>query len=148
MPRKSRKKPKAAFSPSESKTPRVAAQAGPPVEGQKPVWRFAIMDFDGPFGWRGFDPVLLPEINGKLANFETMTWQQIKVAGSHPVLIEEIAKAARDRLAEIGQEDLDELFSLRLSGKRRIWGILDRNQLKILWWDPEHRVCLSELKHT
>jgi hypothetical protein len=106
------------------------------------------MDFGGPFGWSRFDTALLLEIDGKLASFETMTWQAIKQAESHSIAVDAIAKEARDRLAEIRQEDIDEIFSLRVSGKQRIWGILDRNRLKILWWDPEHKVCPSHKKNT
>ncbi|RKZ46349.1 MAG: hypothetical protein DRR00_24365, partial [Candidatus Parabeggiatoa sp. nov. 3] len=52
------------------------------------------------------------------------------------------------RLAEIHQDDIDELFSLRLSGKERLWGILDNHILKILWWDANHDVWPSKKKHT
>ncbi len=34
------------------------------------------------------------------------------------------------------------------NGKQRIWGIKDRNILKVLWWDPDHEVCPSLKKYT
>jgi len=39
----------------------------------------------------------------------------------------------------------DALVSLRLSGKERVWGILQENALLLLWWDPGHEICPSIL---
>jgi len=47
-------------------------------------------------------------------------------------------------LAEIHQDDIDELFSLRLSSKECLWGILDNHILKILWWNMNHEVWPSK----
>ena len=85
----------------------------------------------------------------KLANFETMTWTQIKSSGSHTVGAEGIIKAARTRLTERKLEEwADHLTSLRLSGKERIWGFLRSDVFHVLWWDPKHEVYPSKKKHT
>jgi hypothetical protein len=81
-----------------------------------------------------------------------MTWQEILSAtggrshgnNSHNISVSELIKEARDRLAEINLDDVDELFSLRLEGKIRIWGMLDNDVLKILWYDPKHEICPQE----
>ena len=52
------------------------------------------------------------------------------------------------RLREIGQHDVDRLISLRVSSRERIFGILDKAVLRLLWWDPEHQVYPSPQKHT
>ena len=49
-------------------------------------------------------------------------------------------EAARDRLAEIGQDDLDELMSFRITGESRVWCIQDSAIMRVLWWDPHHGV--------
>ncbi len=90
----------------------------------------------------------LAEILSKLKNLETMTWNEIEKAGSHNVAASEIDGAAYARLREIGQEDVDEIFSMRMSSKERIWGLRVGNVCKIMWWDPEHRVFPSNKKHT
>lgn len=59
---------------------------------------------------------------------------------NHPVPVSELAGNARKRLVEIGQEELDVLFSLRLSGKGRIYGVRDQRALKLLWYDPYHDI--------
>jgi len=101
-----------------------------------------------PFGWHEIERVKLDEIRNKLANFESMTWGEILGRNSHLIPVGDICKGARDRLEALKQDDIDELLSLRLSGKQRIWGILEEQALKLLWWDPEHLVCPSQKKHT
>lgn len=82
----------------------------------------------------------------RLGEYEKMNWPQIiRQTGSHPVPCDQLAPLAEKRLREIGQDDVDELFSLRMSGnKPRIWGIRSGGVLSILWWDPEHEVCPSK----
>lgn len=88
------------------------------------------------------------EILPKLWGFDSMTWGEIiKASGGRPagtnhhfVKVENLSKAARDRLREIEQDDIEELFSLRLDAKKRIYGIQDRQILELLWYDPDHTV--------
>jgi hypothetical protein len=77
-----------------------------------------------------------------------MTWQEHYKNGSHLVKIVKILPSMQKRLIEIEKEDLDELYSLRLSGKKRIWGIKESNILWLLWWDPNHEICQSAPKNT
>ncbi|MCY4462544.1 MAG: hypothetical protein OXC26_19435 [Albidovulum sp.] len=75
-----------------------------------------------------------------------MTWAEIMRASggrasgtnSHFVAVEKLTDSAKLRLAKIMQEDVSELFSLRLSATVRIYGIRDRRALKLLWYDPHH----------
>ena len=116
----------------------------------EPVWKIGTLDTDGPWGWKQINiETIWKDIYAKLANFETMTWAVIKQSGSHLVAKSDIDSKAQRRLKKINQQDdIDELFSLRLTGKKRIWGIMDQNTLKILWWDPNHTVCQAQKKHT
>jgi hypothetical protein len=77
-----------------------------------------------------------------------MTWAQIMGTGSHPIPVGDITPDAQRRLEAIGQADVDELFSLRFTGRERLWGIRDRHTLKVLWWDPGHEICPSTKKGT
>ena len=77
-----------------------------------------------------------------------MNWVDLGRNGSHHIPVSRIIPQARKRLEEIHQADIDDLYSLRLTGVQRIIGIRDRNNLKILWWDPEHEVCPANKKHT
>jgi hypothetical protein len=86
---------------------------------------------------------------GKLKSFESMTWQEIEgPSGSHFIEVSQCAKDARDRLRALQYDDIDMLFSLRISGRARVFGIRERRILRILWWDPEHQICPSAKRHT
>ena len=116
-----------------------------------PAWRISRMEFVDPFGWHTLDVEKVLYIQRKLIDFESMTWREILVDArkqNHTVSVESLGKQARDRLAEIDLDDLDELTSLRLSGAERVWGIIDQGIMNLLWWDPEHQVYPVEKKNT
>lgn len=105
------------------------------------------MDQGGNWGWRSVAArVWWNEILPKLQDLESMTWAEIMQAAggrtrgnnNHFVQVEKLTGQAKARLAEIRQEDVSELFSLRLTATTRIYGIRDRRALKLLWYDPYH----------
>lgn len=120
------------------------------VEEQKPSWRFGTMDMDGPFGWnsliKGMAPLLY--VLPTLKDFETMTWQELTRGGHHSIAKEQLSLDAKKRLSHLKLDDIDEVFSLRLTAIQRVVGIRDQNVFRVLWWDPEHQVCESHKKHT
>lgn len=105
-----------------------------------------------PWGWSVVDGATLNRIRERLIAFESMTWNEILVQGGHAhhrVKLHRIIPQAHRRLEEIfGAIDIDELVSLRLTGVERIWGVLDGNVLRVLWWDPGHEICPSLMRHT
>ncbi len=146
---KKNKKPKTAFVPSPAKSPKI--QLYPDFMSSQPAWRISLIEMKGPFGWHAVNEATLYEIREKLANFEKMTWSEILVRRkkrNHSVEVSKLCKDARDRLRMLKQDDIDELLSLGLSGKERVWGIREDNVLKVLWWDSNHSVCPSMKKHT
>jgi len=83
------------------------------------------------------------DIRIKLSNFETQTWKDIITRSQnhhHFMPVTKICESAQNRLSALHLEDTDALFSLRLSGAERIWGLLDNGILLVLWWDPFHLV--------
>jgi hypothetical protein len=136
------KKPRAEEVPCSEKRPRVAS---PPNDNGYPQFQ-AELDMEGPFGWQSFDPKDMQDLLAKIFELQRYTWQELRAKGSHLVSVEQFSSIAQKRLREISKDDLDELYSLRLTGKKRIWGIKSSNILRILWWDPEHRVCPSHCK--
>lgn len=134
--------------PSPQKKPRVDSDLAP-KEISTISWHIKLLDKSGLWHWNNIqNDTLWKAILEKLANFETMTWEEIIRGGSHPIKVSDLCSNAQKRLREIKQDDIEELFSLRLEGKPRIWGIRNQGILKILWWDPNHEVCPSEKKHT
>jgi hypothetical protein len=101
------------------------------------------------WGWDKIDKDLFfKEIVPKLQNFESMTWGEILNRQNHEIDISEICPEARKRLSALNLDDYDKLISLRLTGPQRVWGIRNKDILKLLWWDPEHKVYPSFKKHT
>ena len=129
-----------------SKTPK----SRPQQQVDTVVWSFVLLEEEGPFGWNHctshekYFKILIKKKH--LGNMEC--WSDIEKAGSHAISCDKLCKEARDRLKEIKQDDIEELFSVRISGEERIFCIRDGNCLKVLWWDPNHQVCPSRLKHT
>ncbi len=80
-----------------------------------------------------------------------MKWSEILIQGkshNHAIETGSFSKLAKDRLAVIGQDEAEELLSLRVNARTRVFGILDRGTFRVLWWDPSHRVCPTLKKHT
>lgn len=109
------------------------------------------MEMIGRFGWQAIPNGKVREIMNKLSAFEKLTWKELLVErnqGHHRVSVDRIIKEAQARLTEMGQDDIDELVSLRLSSRERVWGIFEVGVLRILWWDEDHQICPSIKKHT
>lgn len=143
------KRPATATEPSTRKIP--AAPVIPSANAEPPAWRIARLEFVDPYGWHLVDAATLHHIREKLAQYEAKTWNQILVKEkhwNHTVPTVKLSKEARDRLAALKLEDVDEFVSLRLSSTERVWGFRIGHVLHVLWWDPNHQVCASPLKHT
>lgn len=112
------------------------------------------LDLDGPFGWKDIGIEKLKEILYIIRSYESMTWSEIKKAThgfsnkskNHFIPICECSREAQKRYMECFDENIaeDEVFSLRLSNKERIFGIVTKGVFKALWWDPEHKVYKSK----
>jgi hypothetical protein len=141
------KKPKIAkhlLNPQPIKRPKWR---DPEIDGLPLAWRFSGCDRGGPFSWAELTDKFKEAIE-RLHEFETKSWDEIIRSGSHPIAVSDIEKPARDRLVQIKQDDIDELMSFRIDGKKRIWCIKDGNIMRVLWWDPEHAVCPAPKRHT
>ena len=119
-----------------------------------PVWKFCLVDWDANWkGWKELNVDGWQKVIKKLGQFESRTWGQIEDGdpndSSHLVATTDCPNPeVLRRLQDIKQDDTDYLFSLRLSSRERIYGILDGPVLKILWYDPEHAIWPSPKKHT
>jgi len=134
--------------PHPTKTPRIEPSLRPSLD-DKPAWQVSILDIDGPWGWQNIDKThFFDHILPKIQHFESMMWKEILGRDNHEVNVEQVSKAAQKRLTEIRLDDFERLVSLRFGGSERLWGLKINNILKIIWWDPNHEVYPSSLKHT
>lgn len=119
-----------------------------------PQWRFSQCDKEHE-KWKIRADELDDVIFEKLQNFERMTWDEIlKASGgrssgnnNHYIEIDKLNKEARKRLEEL-RIYTDEVFSLRLTGTLRLFGLLESGIFKILWRDDNHEICPSNKKNT
>lgn len=105
---------------------------------------------DRDLGWHRVDAELLERIRKRLADFESMTWDEILIRAKkqhHSIPVSEISSGAQ-RWLDSRRLLIDQVVSLRLTGKERIFGYLEAGVFVVLWWDPHHLVCPSQLRHT
>lgn len=114
-----------------NKEPRIPPADLDRYQTEMPVWQIGRIDDGGRWGWRTigkgrWEKEILP----KLRNFETMTWAEIENASggrkrgsnNHFINVNTIIKDAKERLSDLQMDDIDQLFSLRLAGKTRLYG--------------------------
>ena len=115
----------------------------------RPAWAFSRYDEEHKWGL-DFKNLWWSEILPKLKSYESQTWADIVAAPkgrgegskSHFITIDKLIKEAQDRLLYLKIYE-DELFSLRLSGVGRLWGIINNGIFYILWYDSNHEICPS-----
>ena len=146
---KNKKSPKIKKNPSSKKIPRIDPRIETNPLRLSPTWQFESIDIDGPWGWNNIDKeYLFSKLLKSIVSFESMKWQEILNRNNHEIQANQITREAQKRLTKINMDDIESLVSLRITGAARIWGIRVYNCFKVLWWDPEHQVCPSKLKHT
>jgi hypothetical protein len=136
---RNKKKP----SPGSSKWEKKPVISGPGVfDTNRFQWTTQYAVCEGSWGWHHIDiAVLLKAVLPKLNELETMTWEQVCRAGSHPVDKQPLPQEAARYVAEHHADFVGEApFSLRLRGAWRVVGYRTGNVLVVLWWDPEHRM--------
>lgn len=140
------KHPIAREHPASGKEPRLGQV--PNVLKERPSWRFRHLDIDGPYCPTRMFPEVVRDVRTKLAGFESMTWGEIEGANSHFISVDQLVPAARERLTVLRLDDVEAVFSLRLSARERVFGIRELAVLRLVWWDPDHEVCPSTKKNT
>ena len=135
--------------PAPEKTPKTS-KSFLDYKEQKISWVLGSLDKDGEWSiLKITKECFISRILEKIHAFESMYWKEIvNNENNHEVSIEKLINVAQKRLQELKIEDIESLFSLRLSGKERIYGIRVGSIFKVLWWDPNHEICPSILKHT
>lgn len=143
-----KKKPKQRITISGKNTPRGIEKAQS-NEDVCLVWHTNTIDCGGRWCWKNIDPfVWWDHLFPARTSFSSMKWCEIHGDRHHAIPVSKIIKEAQERLREIEQDDVEELYSLAIGGERRIWGIRDGIVFKVLWWDPKHEIYPSLKRHT
>lgn len=117
---------------------------------KRPVWAFGRCDRNHDRWTIGSSPDFYNEILHKLVSFEGQSWSEIKIRDkkkNHYIPMSELCTEAQKRAETIHLHE-DELFSLRLDGTLRLFGVIDDGIFNIIWYDSNHYICPSHLKHT
>jgi len=104
-----------------------------------------------PFGWDSVSREDMKQVIDHLKSLESMSWSAILVGAkkhNHNCEVGGMCRDARRCLAEDWQGGADEALTIRLTNKKRLWGILEGPILYLLWWDPDHAVYPSLPKNT
>lgn len=154
-PQNGGKRVKTAYLPTKNKEVRQR-QFPESVANLNPAWSFRKVDKEGSWAWTEErlqkDGIFWKTIFPRLESLESLTWNQIEAAGSHFIDYGSLNKVAQVRLDEL-KISVDSVFSLRISGERRIYGLRPEGVLYILWYDNNHGdndtcVCRSKKKNT
>lgn len=138
-----KKSPSREVDSNREKSPKTADIIRRSFQKERIRWSFSILDMEGPFGWSKCSISSLKRLKQSLTNLETMTWADIENRRNHTIPKEKLSNTAKKRLIQIGMDDIQNVFSLRIGGKERIIGIRYRDVFRFLWWDPNHEVCPS-----
>ncbi|UAJ10681.1 hypothetical protein [Polymorphobacter megasporae] len=127
---------------AEPDTTKLAKLVSPEIANGRVSWRFCACDRKGPFAWGAGTDGEFRDLVDQLHSFEHLNWNDLMKGGSHPVKVNDLSKAARDQLRVINRDDIDELVSLRMSAKGRLWCVRIPNTIimEVLWWDAKHQV--------
>ncbi len=142
-----RKQPRIAEQVDTRKRPRVLVPAL--AQTARPIWNFALFDS---VAWKkedgSYEDDLFLEGTKYLRDNSRRTWAEIEREASmnHWISVSRLPQEAKNRLVAIKLDDVDQLFSLRLSGTRRLWGLREDSTFFVVWWDPHHRVYPVEKK--
>ena len=119
------------------------------------VWSFAKIDRNGEFA---FNPnrkdFKLDDFLQKLLEFSTMKWSELfppdeRKSRHHALKESSLSKQALTRIEALKlDEEIDNLFSLALSGKVRLIGIREGAVFQVVWYDANHEFAPSTKKHT
>ena len=137
------------LAPRPMKSPIITPGDG--YNWMRACWRIQRLQLVDPYGWRAITPDQLAYIKTKLAEFEAKDWNPIFVTEkqhNHPTDVASFDCPQAREWMRRNMPTEDVLWTLRLSGKERIWGILRDGVFHLLFWDPNHQIKASEKKHT
>lgn len=130
-----------------SKHPKIAENPSS-YWGMYPVWSFRSLDISYHKWGLSQTPHLFEDVIYKLKEFEGMTWASIMSASggrnrgtnNHFDNVSDLIAEAQNRWIDLHLEDYDRVFSLRLTGAYRLFGILEDGVFRIVWFDPNHEI--------
>lgn len=147
MPNKNKKVRAGCTGIESKKTPKTNVQVDS-YYSWNPSWNFSLCDLEHE-KWSIIQSKFPSDILPKLISFERRKWSDIINDKKHNHWIEcsKFIKEAKERLIELNY-NYDSLFSLRLTGRLRLFGIIEYGVFYVIWYDIDHEICPAPKKHT
>lgn len=142
MSSKKHKQPFSAEQPRGDKTPKVLADA-PLYDNKKAAWRLGKIQLSDPYGWHLLEVWEFSKLREKLGSFEKNTWHELFVIdarNNHRIQSNQLKCDIARQWMKNNFPDQPYLWTLRISQKERIWGILAENAYQVIFWDPLHKI--------
>lgn len=136
------KKPKAAEQITGKKAP-VIAEEVPLYTEEKAAWRIRRIQLIDPYGWHELDTEEIARVKERLGALEGNTWKDIFIRDNHynhEIEVADLKCAIAKKWMQDNLPDQHSLWTIRVSAKERIWGILAEGAYQIVFWDPDHLI--------
>ena len=116
---------------------------------QTPVWSFSRCDFESERWSMCDNEDCLAGLMKRLKAFEGMKWRDILLDKSgrrnntknHSMPVSHLCREAQKRYYILKLDEYPEIYSLTVTGKQRLFGVLDDNVFSIIWFDKNHQIC-------
>jgi hypothetical protein len=115
----------------------------PAYDDKKAAWRISKIQLADPYGWHEMTPSEVSAIRVKLATFEKNTWKELFIRDAkwnHRIQSGDLKCPIAKAWMKTNMPDQPFLWTLRLSGAERVWGILSEGAFLIVFWDPNHLI--------
>ncbi len=140
------KRPILGVIPTGQKIPKIESEPSTYYD-RKASWRVSRIQLVAPYGWGTLVSTEIEYLRGKLSQFETMTWGEIFGQAkdrNHPISVSKLKCREARRWMEKNMPDQPTLWTLRVSGAERVWGIFSEGAYQIIFWDPRHLIYPTE----
>jgi hypothetical protein len=138
------KKPQTAAQPGPGKRP-VQAVPDPNdvVKDQPLTWGHRFLDLSGDWSWRKLDAAHAEKLHCILVGVEGKTLHSLlRSKKIKDIPVEHMKEKAKERLLQMGLEEAEVLYEIRLGHKKwRIWGLVEGSVFLLLWWDEFETAC-------
>lgn len=144
------KEPKSVQTISGKREPTIA-EAVTLYSDEKAAWRVRHIQLVDPYGWRELDSSGVTRVQARLASLERCTWKDIFVRDhhhNHEIAVAELKCAVAKKWMAENMPDQSSLWTIRVTAKERIWGILSEGAYQVIFWDPDHLIWEVSKKNT
>lgn len=136
------KKPHWGATPAQQKNPQTAHSVSS-YDDRKASWRVGRIQMVDPYGWHDVSSVDLGRIKARLSELEKLTWKDIFVRDArynHQIEVNKLKCSEARKWMKQHMPDQPYLWTLRLTGAERIWGIFSEGAYLVIFWDPQHLI--------